>query len=97
MRERRGCEGPTPDPLFEFEGTPIHECPAKLISPETRDFLTVYGLCLKLKKFPLAGGLYDQTDIYIQATTLVMQLSQDIEKDNMKQKTIQSRQGVGKK
>ena len=90
MRERRGCDGPTPDPLFEYAGEDYYECPGKVVTQASSSFLNLYALGLKFKKFPLAGGLYDQTEIFIQVAGTVQSIINEVEVEKMDKKRMSS-------
>lgn len=58
-------------PLYEFDGVKIYECPGKLITAGTNEFLLLYALCTKFQKFPEDGGALDQTFAFAQAAAVV--------------------------
>lgn len=70
-RKFKGCNGPAPVPLYELDGEKIWECPGKLITLETSEFLQIYSACKLFHKLPVEGGVLDQTFHFSQAAIIV--------------------------
>ena len=83
MRERRGCVGETPDPIFEYAGKNYNQCPGRVITESTSWFLSNFGMCLKFRRFPLAGGLIEQTHSFVTAAGVVLQIVNEVERENV--------------
>jgi hypothetical protein len=72
QRKHKGCDGPAPYPLFVTEdGEEIFECPGKLITQDTRAFLSIFSACEQLHCLPVAGGLIDQTAYFCHSASVV--------------------------
>lgn len=68
MQKARGCEEPAPHPVQLIDGEMLYRCPASLITEETKMFMILHHHYLK-GHLPVAGGLLDQTTLFVQAMT----------------------------
>lgn len=79
-----GCDGPTKVPLFHVDDWAVHECPGKLITEETEDFMMVYGMCKLMSSLPEAGGTMDQVSTFYHGATIVESVVREVEEEQMK-------------
>lgn len=71
MRKRKGCIGESEEPIITFDRVDYFKCPGRLVTSEVKQFLNIYALCKAFNKFPVSGGVLDQTNQFIQAVGIV--------------------------
>ena len=77
----RGCDGPAPHPVLIFDDEPYYECPGKVITQGTIQVLNTIALCESMQVLPVAGGLNDQAESFLQAFSEVKSVIVELEKE----------------
>ena len=66
VRDNRGCgKAPALIPVFDLDGQAYYLCPWRVITPETIELIRHYWF-FKDGLLPIGGGLWDQTEIFIE-------------------------------
>jgi len=85
-RARYGCDSPAPHPIWNLGDEPIYECPGRLVREdlEVQSFLRIYSVLKVFQALPAPGGLLDQSELFLQAFSVVEGQINEYESQEMK-------------
>lgn len=66
----KGCDEPAPIPVFALDGENYFRCPYALITPLTAELLRYFSH-YRQGHYPVAGGLLDQSALFLQAVEII--------------------------
>lgn len=72
----KGCDEPAPIPVFALDGENYFRCPYSLITPLTAELLRFY-IHYKQGNYPVAGGLLDQSTLFLRGVEIIDQEIQE--------------------
>lgn len=73
-------------PIYQIEDWKIYDCPAKLISEETEEFLMLYGMSKLMNTLPESGGVMDQIGTFYHGAMVIESVSNEVAEQQMKAK-----------
>jgi hypothetical protein len=71
MPENNGCEEPTDYEIAVVNGEALYRCPATFVDAETSRVTAMWLMLENHSKFPVAGGVLDQSATFMDAVGII--------------------------
>lgn len=82
FRKQHGCDCESEHPTYEDSDDKtlrIYRCPGKLLQPWAQNLVKLWAIGKGLQQLPAAGGLLDQTAIYLDSAAVITMVYAEVE------------------